>query len=348
MKRKFTVNNFNETLPPYVQNNEISISTRLIAKHYLDEQAVHYNWIETAIENFRFFNRLSSSSFFKYKPQYKPPYTESKKGFSNTLARAVAKAFLDKYEKLYFFDDFDSYYKNSSKTKYSFGHLNIVTKKINKSERGPDLICKDSNKEFAIVECKGRLTQYSEKDLKEFIKQSNNAEVADSSGIKYKTKHFAVPCYVSFNNDNSTISIVDPPNDGQSAENDSLNLIERNHYSRVLNNLGFNELGQQLLHKPNSESNLKFDIAVVTSSIDNKRYVVPDFPNYVFPFFNQFIYCLDLSRFELLKQIIQNPQMDFQTMYQEKLDNNENQYLSNDGSFLISRNEILNFERIEI
>lgn len=276
MTRKFNVNNFNKTLPSYVKNNEISLSTRLIAKHYLDEQAENYNWIEVAIENFRFFNRLQNDSFFKYKPQYKPPYTESKKGFSNCLARAFAKACLDKHEKVCFFDDFDSYYVTSKKNKYSFENENIITSKINKDEKGPDLICKDSDKELVIVECKGRLSPYTESDLNGFISQSNNAEVKDKNGTKYKTKHFAIPLYISFNNERSTVSIVDPPSEGESAKNDKDNLIERKHYSRVLQNLGYNDLAFQLLEKQKEINDSKFEISVITCKLDNKQYVISD------------------------------------------------------------------------
>lgn len=44
-----------------------------------------------------------------------PPFTESKKGFSNMIARALAKACLDRHLGIHFFDDFDTYYKNSKK-----------------------------------------------------------------------------------------------------------------------------------------------------------------------------------------------------------------------------------------
>ncbi|MEW4925791.1 hypothetical protein [Algibacter sp. 2305UL17-15] len=342
MTRKFKVENFNQAIPNYVNNNEISLSTRLIAKHYLDEQAEKHNWIELLIENFRFFNRLDKSPYFKYKPQYKPPYTESKKGFSNTLARALAKACLDKYENVRFFDDFDSYYATSKKNKYAFKNLNIVTSKIIKKERGPDLLCKDNNGEFVIVECKGRLSPYKEINLTSFINQSNNAQVKDSNGNKYRTKHFAVPFYISFGNNKSSLSIVDPPNDGKSAKEDKVNLIERNHYSRVLHNLGYSELAFQLLENEEKISESKFDLRVVTSNIDNNQYVIPDYPFDFFPFYNQYIYCLELNVFRQLKKIIQNPNSNFNNVYQENIfsDNQKNTHLSKDGSFLISRNEI--------
>jgi len=350
MTRKFKVENYNEVLPSYVKKNEISLSTRLIAKHYLDEQAEKYNWIELAIEMFRFFNRLDNSKYFKYKPQYKPPYTEPKKGFSNTLARALAKACLDKHEKVQFFDDFDSYYATSGKKKYAFKNQNIVTSKINQKERGPDLICKDNNGEFVIVECKGRLSQYSEKNLKDFISQSNNAQVKDAKGNIYQTKHFTVPFYISFNNDNSSLSIVDPPNEGKSAKDDNINLIERKHYSRVLHNLGYSELAFKLLENQKDVSESKFELRVVTSNIDNNQYVIPDYQLDLFPFYNQYIYCLELSRFKQLKEIIQNPHRNFGNLYSEInfRDNPKNIHLSNDGSFLISRNEIDEITTIRI
>ncbi|WP_339845271.1 hypothetical protein [uncultured Dokdonia sp.] len=353
MTRKFKVDNYNEALPSYVKNNELSLSTRLIAKHYLDEQAEKYNWIELEIENFRFFNRLDNSRYFRYKPQYKPPYTESKKGFSNTLARALAKACLDKHERVSFFDDFDSYYATSGKKKYAFKNQNIVTSKINKKERGPDLICKDSSGEFVIVECKGRLSPYSEKNLNGFITQSNNAQVKDINGYIYQTKHFAVPFYISFNNDSSSLSIVDPPNEGKSAQDDNINLIERKHYSRVLQNLGYSELAFQLLEKQKEVSDSKFEIQVVTTNIDNNQYVVPEhlFDLFdFFPFYNQYIYCLELSRFRQLKEIIQNPYTNFKNFYLENnfKNNEDNIHLSNDGSFLIRRSEIREIRKIQI
>ncbi|NVO08977.1 MAG: hypothetical protein HXX16_03350 [Bacteroidales bacterium] len=350
MTRKFKVENYNEVLPNYVKNNEISLSTRLIAKHYLDEQAEKYNWIELEIEKFRFFIRLDNSPYFKYKPQYKPPYTEPKKWFSNTLARALAKACLDKYEGVRFFDDFDSYYAASGKKKYAFKNQNIITSKINKKKKGPDLICKNNNEEFVIVECKGRLSPYSEKNLKDFITQSNNAQVKDTNGNIYKTRHFAVPFYISFNNDKSSLSIVDPPNEGKSAKDDNINLIERNHYSRVLQNLGYSELAFQLLENQKEVSKSKFELQVVTTKIDNNKYVIPDYSLEFFPFYNQYIYCLELSRFQKLKEIIQNPNTNFSSLYSETnlRDNEKNIHLSNDGSFLISMNEISELKTIQI
>lgn len=357
--RKFRVENYKEVLPSYVKNNEISLSTRLIAKHYLDEQAEKYSWIELEIENFRFFNRLKRSRYFKYKPQYKPPYTESKKGFSNTLARALAKACMDKHEGVCFFDDFDSYYKTSGKKKYTFKNQNIVTSKINKKERGPDLICKDNNGEFVIVECKGRLSPYSEKELKKFISQSNNAQVKDINGNLYKTKHFALPFYISFNDDSSSLSIVDPPNEGRSAQEDNINLIERKHYSRVLQLLGYNELAYQLLENPNEVSESKFELPVVTTNVNDNQYVIPDYslhplsPLRTFhfpPLVNQYIYCLELSRFRQLKEIIQTPNTNFRDYYSDTnfKKYKENIHLSNDGSFLISRREIRKLTTIQV
>lgn len=311
-----------------------------------------YNYIELVIENLRFFNRLDNSPYFKYKPIYKPPYTESKKGFSNTLARALAKACMDKYENVLFFDDFDSYYVRSNKIKYAFKNQNIFTSKIYKNKSGPDLICKGHNGELVIVECKGRLSQYSKKDLKDFIFQSNNAQAKDNFGNAYKTKHFAIPFYISFNNDNSTLSIVDPQNEGKSAKDDNLNSIERRHYSRVLRNLGYEELALQLLENQNDNDESKFEINVATCILDNKQYVISEnslLSNFfyrndilelldLYSFNNNFTYCLELSKFRHLKDIIQNKNSNFNELY--SVVNEKNNYLSNDGAFLIHGNEI--------
>lgn len=69
MKKLFKVNNFTKLIPDFVSNNELALSTRLIAKHYLDEQAEDSNCIEKIIEQIRFRNRLQNSNYFKYKPQ---------------------------------------------------------------------------------------------------------------------------------------------------------------------------------------------------------------------------------------------------------------------------------------
>lgn len=351
MNRKFKVNNYMRDIPSYVNvDNEISLSTRLIAKHYLDEQSESHNWIERLIEIVRFFNRLQNSSYFKYKPQYKPPFTESKKSFSNTIARALAKACLDKYESIFIFDDFDTYYSTSKKKKYKYPNLDIVTKKRNKKVKGPDLLCKDNNGEFVIVECKGRLSKFNESDLNDFVKQCDNGIVLDSKGNHYKTKYFTVPCYVSFDNSESTFSIVDPPIDGISSKSEMFKIIERKHYFRVLNNLGYFELAERILSNSKQNDDSKFEIYCALSSIDNKKYVIPDFSiahdidflHLWLPDFTEYIYCLDLNVFKFIKSIIQNSSdTNFDTLYSYlKQIKTDNEYLSKDGSMLIKRGEI--------
>lgn len=127
-------------------------------------------------------------------------------------------------------------------------------------------------------------------------------------------------------------------------------MIERKHYSRVLHNLGYDELAFQLLENDKEINESKFELRVVTSKIDNNQYALPDYPFDFFPFYNQYIYCLDLKIFKQLKKIIQNPNTNFSNLYQEKVfrDIQKNTHLSNDGSFLISINEIDDITTIRV